>query len=61
MDNMTRREDMAQGLGPAGPTPLAGRPGPVVFPKTIFTTCQSKSVRGVSNVGEVVEQLNVAA
>jgi hypothetical protein len=38
----------------------AGRPGPGVFPKTIFTMCQSKSVRGVPNVGKAVEQLNVA-
>jgi hypothetical protein len=48
-------------VGPAGPTPLAGRPGPGVFIKTIFTTCQSKLVRGVTNVENVVEQLNVAA
>jgi hypothetical protein len=46
---------------PDGSTPLAGRPGPGVFPKTVFTTYQSKSVRGVSNVGKAVERLNVAA
>jgi hypothetical protein len=48
-------------VGPASPTSLADRPGPGVFPKTIFTTCQSKSVRGVSNVGKAVEQLNLTA
>jgi hypothetical protein len=48
-------------VGPASPTPLAGRPGPSIFSKTIFTSCQSKSVRGVSNVGKMVERLNVAA
>jgi hypothetical protein len=47
-------------VGSAGPTPLASRPGPGTFPKTIFTTCQSKSVRGVSNVGNAVEWLNLA-
>jgi hypothetical protein len=46
--------------GPASPTPLVGRPVPSAFPKTIFTMCQSKSVRGVSNVGKAVEQLNLA-
>jgi hypothetical protein len=45
----------------AGPTPLAGPLGPGAFPKTIFTMCQSKSVRGVSNVGKAVERLNLAA
>jgi hypothetical protein len=48
-------------VGPTGPTSLADRPGPGVFPKTFFTMCQSKSVRGVSNVGKAVEWLNVAA
>jgi hypothetical protein len=48
-------------VGPVGPTPLVGRPGPGVFPKTVFTTFQSKSVRGVSNMGKMVERLNVAA
>jgi hypothetical protein len=48
-------------VGPAGPTPLARRPGPGVFPKTVFTTCQRKSINGVSNVGNAVERLNVAA
>jgi hypothetical protein len=36
------------------------QPCPGVFPNTVFTTCQSKSVRGVSNVEKVVERLNVA-
>jgi hypothetical protein len=40
---------------------LAGWPGPGVFPKTVFTTCQSKLVRVVSNVGKAAERLNVAA
>jgi hypothetical protein len=48
-------------VGLAGPTPLADRPGPSAFPKNIFTTGQSKSVRGVSNVGKAVECLNLAA
>jgi hypothetical protein len=48
-------------VGPAGHTPFVGQLGPSVFPKTIFTTCQIKSVRGVSNVGKAVERLNVAA
>jgi hypothetical protein len=48
-------------VGLTGHTPLARGPGPGVFPKTIFTMCQCKSVRGVSNLGKVVEQLNVAA
>jgi hypothetical protein len=48
-------------VGPAGPTPLGGQRGPGVFPKTVFTTCQFKLVRGVSNVGKAVERLNVAA
>jgi hypothetical protein len=47
-------------VGAAGHTPLAGRPSPGIIPKTIFTTCQSKSVRGVSNVGKALERLNVA-
>jgi hypothetical protein len=34
---------------------LASRPGPGAFPKAIFTMCQSKSVRRVSNVGKAVE------
>jgi hypothetical protein len=46
---------------PVGHTPLADRPGPGVFQKTIFTTCQSKSISRVSNVKKVVERLNVAA
>jgi hypothetical protein len=48
-------------VGPGSPTPLAVRPSPGQFPKTIFTTCQSKSVRGVSNVGNAMERLNLAA
>jgi hypothetical protein len=48
-------------VGSTGPTPLASQTGPSVFPKTVFTMCQSKSVRGVSNVGKAVERLNVAA
>jgi hypothetical protein len=48
-------------LGPAGPTPLADRPGPGAFLESIFTICQSMSVRGVSNVGKAVEQLNLSA
>jgi hypothetical protein len=32
-----------------------------MFPKTIFTTCQSKSVRGVSNVEKAVQGGNLAA
>jgi hypothetical protein len=48
-------------VGPVGPTPLAGRPCPGAFPRNIFTTCQSKSVRGVSIVAKAVERLNVAA
>jgi hypothetical protein len=48
-------------VGPAGHTPLAGRPGPGVFPKIVLIMCQSQSVRGVSNVRKAVEQLIVAA
>jgi hypothetical protein len=48
-------------VGLAGPTPLVGQLGPDIFPKTVFTTCQSKSVRGVSNVGKAVERLNLVA
>jgi hypothetical protein len=48
-------------VGPSDPTPLAGQPVPGAFPKTVFTMCQSKSVRGVSNVGNVVKRLNLAA
>jgi hypothetical protein len=48
-------------VGSDGHTPSAGRSSPGVFPKTVFTTFQSKSVRGVSIVGKVVEQLNMAA
>jgi hypothetical protein len=55
MDNMTRRDDVAQGPGPLDPK------WHMVFPKTIFTTCQSKSARWVSNAGKVMERLNVAA
>jgi hypothetical protein len=40
---------------------VAGRPRVGRFPKTIFSTCQSKSVRGVSTVGKAVERLNLAA
>jgi hypothetical protein len=29
---------------------LASQPGPSVFLKTVFTMCQSKLVRGISNV-----------
>jgi hypothetical protein len=47
-------------VGPVGPTPLASRPGPGAFPKAIFTMCQSKLVRRVSNVGKGVEWLNLA-
>jgi hypothetical protein len=47
-------------VGPVGPTPLAGLPGPGIFPKTIFTRCQNKLLRGVSNVEKVMEWLNVA-
>jgi hypothetical protein len=57
----TRPRPSQPKVGPTGPTPLAAPPSPGVFPKTIFTTCQSKSVRGVSNVGKAVERLNVAA
>jgi hypothetical protein len=38
----------------------AGRPGPGAFLKTIFPMCQSKSIRGVSNMEKAVERLNVA-
>jgi hypothetical protein len=41
--------------GASRPPPLADRPGPVAFPKIVFTMCQSKSVRGVSNMGKAVE------
>jgi hypothetical protein len=57
----TRTGSSRPKVGPAGPTPLAGRPGTGAFSKAIFTTCQSKSVRRVSNVGKVVERLNLAA
>jgi hypothetical protein len=57
----TRPRPSQPKVGLTGPTPLAGWPGPGTFPKTIFTTCQSKSIRGVSNMGKVVKQLNVAA
>jgi hypothetical protein len=46
---------------PVGPTPLASRPVPSAFLETVVTTCQSKSVSGVSNVAKMVEQLNLAA
>jgi hypothetical protein len=61
-DNTTRRDDVAQVPGPANPK--WGRPDPHPWPtgqvlahlqNTIFTTCQSKSLRGVSNVGNAVE------
>jgi hypothetical protein len=57
----TRPKPSQLKVGLAGPTPLADRPGPGKFPKNVFTTWQSKSVRGVSNVGNTVERLNLAA
>jgi hypothetical protein len=47
-------------VGPVAPTRLAGPVGPDAFPKTIFTTSQTKLVRGVSNVRKVMERLNMA-
>jgi hypothetical protein len=46
---------------PAGHITLVGRPCVGTFPKTASTTCQSKSVRGVSNVGKAVQLGNLAA
>jgi hypothetical protein len=40
---------------------VAGRPCVGTFPKPIFTTSQSKLVRGVSNVGKAVQEGNLAA
>jgi hypothetical protein len=45
----------------AGHITLAGRPCVGTFPKTVFTTCQSKSVRGVYNVGKAVQGANLSA
>jgi hypothetical protein len=56
----TRPRPSRPKVGPAGPTPFSGRLGPGAFPKTVFTMCQSKLIRGVSNVGEAVERLNLA-
>jgi hypothetical protein len=47
-------------VGLASPAPLADLPGPGAFWKAVFTTCQSKSVRRVTNVGKMVERLNLA-
>jgi hypothetical protein len=41
-------------VGLAGPTSFAGRPGFGVFLKSVFSTCQLKSARRVSNVGKAV-------
>jgi hypothetical protein len=48
-------------LGPS--QPKVGPAGQVLLhlQKTVFTTCQSKSIRGVSNVEKAVERLNLAA
>jgi hypothetical protein len=59
---------VAQGPGPANqkwgrPAPQPWPAGQVLgaFPKTIFTTCQSRSVRRVSILGKAVKWLNLAA
>jgi hypothetical protein len=46
---------------PAGHITLADRPCVGTFPKIVFTTCQSKSVGGVSNVGNIVQGGNLVA
>jgi hypothetical protein len=40
---------------------VSDRPCVGTFPKPIFTTCQSKLVRGVSNMGKAVQGENLAA
>jgi hypothetical protein len=50
----TKPEPSRAKVGPVGPTPLAGRPGFGIFSKSVFNTCQHKSVRRVTIVGKVV-------